>query len=568
MRAFTVICLSASLYLAVPVLGGVQHDLVAPLAAITIGDQTYQRIPNTTAIIDPAIKNTQHLTQRTRAVSLREDQTQNLGIPGTFILNLPPEQLAAAQIAFAYTSPVFQGNNNTIFFPAPHILLGFTDKPENTFIQNSLQAHKLTGILSTKQIDTTGVATLAVDATDGNQVIALARDLARSPLIAFAEPDMIFQGSPGASPNDPFFTTGNLWGLHNTGQFGGTPDIDLNAPEAWDITTGSPSTIVVVIDSGVQLNHPDLIVSFGNDFTSDASTDGSPFNAFENHGTEVAGCVNATSNNSLGSVGIAPNISLASARTFIAVDPSGAWTSFSSWTVDTLNWAVSIGARVTVNSNSYGFSSIAIDTAYNTTRSINNIVHYASAGNNGNTTGSNYPGMLSSVNAIGAIDRDGNLASFSNWGFNVTLFAPGVSIVTTDRTSTDGSINGDFVFVNGTSYAAPYVGGVAALVISRFPTLSAAEVETKIRISTKDLGVPGIDSVFQNGLPDAFSALQIPCFITTNLAGDPNIIDGGDLGTLLGLWGPVSSPDADFNDDGFVDGADLGLLLSQWGTCP
>ena len=107
---------------------------------------------------------------------------------------------------------------------------------------------------------------------DANALVAL-------PEVRFAEPDMIFTGRGEILPNDPGFS--NCWGLHNTGQSGGTPDMDLDGPEAWEVTTGDASTIVLVIDTGVQQNHPDLNQIPGTDTTSDGPGNGGPISACE-----------------------------------------------------------------------------------------------------------------------------------------------------------------------------------------------------------------------------------------------------------------------------------------------
>src|SRR5262249_17250609 len=138
---------------------------------------------------------------------------------------------------------------------------------------------------------------------NGFATLEAANRLAQRPEVLWAEPDMVFTGKGDLLPNDPLFN--QCWGLHNTGQSGGTADEDMDAREAWDYTIGSSSIVVVVIDVGVQQNHPDINQRAGMDFTSDGG-DGGPVNSFDNHGTAVAGCITAKINNALGVVGIAP----------------------------------------------------------------------------------------------------------------------------------------------------------------------------------------------------------------------------------------------------------------------
>ena len=315
---------------------------------------------------------------------------------------------------------------------------------------------------------------------------------------------MIFTGHSELIPNDPGFS--NLWGIQNTGQLGGTAGMDMKGTQAWDITTGSSSIIVVIIDVGVQPDHPDIHQIPGTNFTSDASFNGGPVNACDNHGTAVAGCVSAIINNSLGTVGIAPGCSSASARVFISSSAcNGSWTSQSSWTVNALAWAHNIGARISNNSNYYGFQSSAIAQEYSSTRGVG-MVHFASAGNNASST-ITYPASLPDVNAVAALNESGSLASFSNYGTGLAFSAPGQDIYTTDRTGTNGWVSGDYVWANGTSFASPYAAGVAALVLSVDPSLNATNVEQLMHQSCVDLGAPGYDTTYGWGFVNAYNAV-------------------------------------------------------------
>ncbi|HKB04288.1 MAG TPA: S8 family serine peptidase, partial [Gemmataceae bacterium] len=141
--------------------------------------------------------------------------------------------------------------------------------------------------------------------------------------IEFAEPDYTVRVQ--LAPNDPRYTDGTLWGMNNTGQSGGTADADIDAPEAWDVSTGSGNFVVAVIDTGVNYNHPDLAANmwrnpgedgktagvdddgngivddiFGADF---ANNDGNPMDD-DGHGTHVAGTIAAVGNNGTGVVGV------------------------------------------------------------------------------------------------------------------------------------------------------------------------------------------------------------------------------------------------------------------------
>jgi len=350
-----------------------------------------------------------------------------------------------------------------------------------------------------------GVWKLRTENRDAFGVIASIESLIALPEVRFAEPDLIFTGKSALTPNDPGYI--NCWGLHNTTQLGGINNMDMDAPEAWDITIGSPDIKVVIIDTGAQQDHPDINQVPGIDTTSEEGS-GGPLSSFDNHGTPVAGCVSAIINNSLGTVGIAPGCKSASARTFIGINSQGNWSAQTSWTVDTLTWAESIAARVTNNSNSYGTSSALIDLKYAQTRA-DGMVHFASAGNNATFDAIVYPARLPSVMAIAALTPSGVLANFSNWGPGLFISAPGTLVYTTDRTGTAGYSTGNYTFIQGTSFSSPYAAGVAALVLSYNPILTAADVESILASSAKDLGTPGFDSIFGWGFINAFTALLI-----------------------------------------------------------
>ncbi len=337
----------------------------------------------------------------------------------------------------------------------------------------------------------------------GLEVLADANRLAQLPGVRFAEPDMMFTGGGAHIPDDPGFV--NCWGLHNTGQYNGLPDFDMDAPEAWDITIGDEDVIVVVIDVGVQQDHPDIHQIPGTDVTSDASSSGDPVNPFDRHGTAVAGAITATIDNGLGMVGVAPGCVSASARTFISIDEKGRWVTETGWSVDSLVWAESIEARITNNSNFYGFQSSAIADKYQQTRDMG-MVHFASAGNSAHPW-LEYPASLPSVYGVAAVTNSGAYAPFNSYGKDLDFVAPGDDIFTTDRTGIDGFTIGNYVFLSGTSFSSAYAAGVAALFDSSHVNANAQVVEEGLRLSTVDLGDPGHDDRHGWGMLNAASAV-------------------------------------------------------------
>lgn len=426
----------------------------------------------------------------------------------------------------AFVSPVFFGSDGGPVIVTPVLLVRFEVSHRGQAALDTLATQPSLEILAEDWAGMSGAYKLAVDTTNAYDVLDIAAQLEATEGVRFAEPDWIFTGRGSHTPNDPEFV--DQWGLHNTGQSGGVVDMDVNAPAAWDVTLGSASIEVLVIDTGVQQDHPDINQLPGVDVTSEGPGTGGPVNGFDRHGTPVAGCVSATIDNSLGITGMAPNCPSVSARTFISVNLQGNWTSQASWTVDALAHAESIGAEVTNNSNFYGFTSSAIDDKYAETRE-SGMVHFSAAGNQSSSTVT-YPADLPSVQCIGSIDRTGALSTFSNFGTALSVVAPGTTIRCTDRTGSDGYHSGDFVTLQGTSFASPICAGVAALMISRNNALGPQEVEDLLHSTTKDLGAPGYDSTFGWGLVDAHAAVAAanPCFLMgTFCVGLPNSASAG-----------------------------------------
>ena len=385
--------------------------------------------------------------------------------------------------------------------------------------------------------------------------------------IEFIEKDQIFTATRHeVIPNDAGFS--QCWGHRNIGQSGGLINFDMNTTNAWSITKGSPTIRILVFETGIQQDHPDINQQTGRDFTTGAINGilgGGPSNQCDNHGTSVAGCITGIINNSIGTVGVAPDCKVISAKVGTAITPcSGSWQGQTSWTVNAINWGIANGVRVTNNSNDYGTASTAMTNAYIAARNAG-VVNFASSGNSGNTS-IGFPASSSGVNAVGASNRSGQKASFSSYGSKLAFVAAGQSIYTTDRTGSNGYGSGDYTTIDGTSFSSPYAAGVAALIISVNPSLSAAQVESIMQSTCRDIGTAGYDTLTGWGMLNADAAVRaaqpLPCL--ADLTGD-RLVNGDDLGRLLGSWG---TPQNDLNGDGTTDGIDLGIMLSAWGACP
>ncbi len=442
-----------------------------------------------------------------------------------------------------FISPVFTTATGGLVFATPDLLVQFVRGTSARVEESVLASMPGFDIVERRFGAMDDAFRLHSHASDAREVIAAANLLALRRDIVFAEPDCIFTGHGDQTPptNDPLYP--QAWALDNTGQSGGVPDVDVDAPEAWARTQGNPSVIIAIIDTGVESTHPDLAPSMlpGSDFTTDGPGLGDPVNVFDSHGTSVAGCLVAVRNNLVGSCGLAPGCKGISLRTFISVAADGSWTSQVSWTVNALAFAQAVGARVTNNSNGYAFQSLAIAQKYVDLWNAG-IVNFAAAGNAAGPI--DYPASLPDVNAVGSINRSGAHSTFSNTGPELDFVAPGESVITTDRVGALGwDPTGDYTFVNGTSYSTPLAAGIAALVLSVSPGLNAAQVEQLLRDSCTDKGSPGLDNTFGYGLVNANQALALACGSPVNYCvTSPNSVGPG---AVMGWSGTqsVSSKD-------------------------
>ncbi|MFL5828113.1 MAG: S8 family peptidase [Thermoleophilaceae bacterium] len=325
-------------------------------------------------------------------------------------------------------------------------------------------------------------------------VEAAASALEASDAVAQAQPNYRYHAT--MTPNDPMF--GALWGLVNHGQpvLGneGLPGADIRASQAWDITAGGPSGTVAVVDTGVDLNHPDLrgagwvnpgesgngretnrVDDDHDGFVDDwqgwdwVGWDSSPVDE-DGHGTHVAGSIAARGNNGVGVVGVAWRSSVMPLR---VLDAGG-----SGWTSDiaaAFSYAAAHGVRV-VNASLGGPGADpmlreAIANAPNT-------LFVVAAGNEGESNDSKpeYPCAYPEANivCVASTDASDRLSTFSNWGAgSVDVAAPGESILST-------LAGGGYGYMDGTSMATPQVSGVASLVLSAHPDDTASQLRAAL----------------------------------------------------------------------------------------
>lgn len=321
------------------------------------------------------------------------------------------------------------------------------------------------------------------------------------------------------TPTDPRY--GDVWGLTK-----------IDAPQAWDIATGS-GIVVAVVDTGVDHTHPDLATRLwtntgetpansvdddGNGFVDDirgwdfAYGDANPSDVF-GHGTHVSGTIAAEVNNAEGIVGVAFDSRVMALK---GLDDFGDGTSSS--LANAILYAVDNGADV-INASWGGYGSdSAIASAVSYAQS-HGVVFVAAAGNETEDVAGLFPANLPGVIAVAATDSADDIAYFSNYGNKLSLSAPGVSILSC-------LTGGGYIYEDGTSMAAPHVSGVAALLLSYWPLYTAAQVKSTLTQNVDDLGTPGFDSTFGYGRLNAFKVLNAVLDISsptapTNLTAVP-----------------------------------------------
>ncbi len=309
-------------------------------------------------------------------------------------------------------------------------------------------------------------------------------------------------------PNDPRFD--ELWGMHNTGQTGGTPDADIDAPEAWDITTGSSEIIIAVIDTGVDYTHPDLAANMwvneqeyngipgvdddGNGYVDDiygydfCNNDGNPMDDHY-HGTHCAGTIGAVGNNSEGVAGVCWNVKIMAIK--FLDSGGGGWTSDA---IESVEYSILMGANLSSNSWEGSDYSQALKDAIDAAGAAG-MLFVAAAGNPYDSENPNndesprYPASYDcdSIIAVMATDHDDVRSIWfgrsSAYGpISVDLGAPGSDILSCQP-------GNRYQYLNGTSMAAPHVAGACALLWSINPMLSNTEVKD-ILLQTVDKTLP------------------------------------------------------------------------------
>ena len=326
----------------------------------------------------------------------------------------------------------------------------------------------------------------------------------KDPNVEYAQPN--YRYKKDQIPNDTYYN--DLWGMAK-----------IQAPQAWDINTGSSDVVVAVIDTGVDYNHEDLAANMwtnvgevpgngidddGNGYIDDTkgwdffNNDNDPFDD-HSHGTHVSGTVAGVANNAKGVAGVSWNSRIMALK-FL----SGSGYGYSSDAAVATRYAADNGAKVINNSwGAYGspYEDQTLSDALDYAHDNHNVVIVNAAGNSYGDVYKATPANNNNVIAVAATNSADSRASFSNYGQKIDVAAPGVYV----KSSIPGNSYANF---SGTSMASPHVAGLAALLLSAEPTLNNEEVRQILKSSIDDLGASGWDIYYGAGRINAFKTLS------------------------------------------------------------
>lgn len=394
-------------------------------------------------------------------------------------------------------------------------LIKFSDALSKDEIEQNSNQAQLT-VLGSSRLSGTKLVTSPASNTD---IEAKLKNLLMQGVLQFVEPNYIYRHFE--VPQDTYWSS--QWGLSNTGQNGLTEGMDIAMLEAWAVETGSPDVVVAVLDSGIDITHPDLRENIWSnpyetadngidDDLNGVTDDEYGFNAINNngdisdghgHGTHVAGIIGALANDK-GIRGVTQRSKLMPLK---FLTPSGGGTLQDA--VSAIEYAIALkrrGINIQVINCSWGGEGYsealfqAIELA-----GTEGILFIAAAGNSStdNDLAPIYPASyaLDNIISVGAIDGNGNLAEFSNFGLNsVHIAAPGVDILSL-------APGGGYVSYSGTSMAAPFVSGTAALLFSQNLELTPKTARETIMQGARQLTTL-TGAVRTNGLLNADNALK------------------------------------------------------------
>lgn len=364
----------------------------------------------------------------------------------------------------------------------------------------------------------------AIDDLDNADVGELVKTYSAMPEVEYAEPnyEISLEASSYAlvRPTDPRF--GDQWALLNSGQRGGKEGADINAMRAWAVTTGSDKVVVAVLDSGVDYTHEDLAPNMWtrpaglapyHDDELGTIDDENGFNALDansdpmdenGHGTHCAGIIGAEGSNDIGISGVNWKVRIMPLK---FMNAGGFGTTKDA--IEAINYVIDrkkAGVNVRIISASWGSTQRSRALEDMIRKAYENDILFVAASGNSSTNNDRNPHFPSSYNvpnvvSVAALDRNDQLASFSNYGVkSVAIAAPGVDILST-------WLGNQYEEKSGTSMATPVVSGVAALIVAQHPHISVDELRKRLLESVDP--IPALKGkVATGGRIDAAKAVE------------------------------------------------------------
>ncbi|PWR76006.1 S8 family peptidase [Methanospirillum stamsii] len=404
--------------------------------------------------------------------------------------NDSPSALSSESAAISYS-----GEDNS-----GRILVRYNVSDVSTLSDISIE-----GIQVVEDLGSTLMPGLALCNTSGISRDEAVEKISETPGVLYAEPDYLW--TIAKVPDDPQFW--RQWGLENTGQvyregvIPGKAGSDGRVVNGWDITTGSGTVLVAVLDTGVDYTHPDLVSNMwtgpnGEHGYDVINQDYDPMDDF-GHGTHCAGLIGAVGNNGIGTSGVSWKTKIVAVK---AIDAQG--TAYTSDIIKGIEYSTQVGADIV----SCSFGGTEYSQALSDTITASPALFVCAAGNNGqsNDITPHYPSSYNLDNIIGVAgtNADDTLSSTSNYGSSVHLAAPGIQIYSTSLMQSSGD---RYTYLNGTSQATAMVAGMAALIFETDNKLSPLEVRNLL-MSHSDPVSSLSGRVAANGRVNLTSALQ------------------------------------------------------------
>ncbi|MEO8665576.1 MAG: S8 family serine peptidase [Ignavibacteria bacterium] len=430
--------------------------------------------------------------------------------------SMQPDESAESLIRSLRSNPSFETASTVFTLPSnvgsSKVQLGCINEIIVQFKSGMSSAEALNYIESNSfqvinKLDLSGGESYILKVPAENNSLDVANDIFESGMVNYSEPNFFQTNLLCYTPNDAFF--GSQWSIKNTGSnaptLGGvTADCDMDVDSAWDISLGSSSVQVSVVDTGIDTLHPDLSAKIVNGKGYNFYSNNTNSMDDNNHGTCCSGIIGASGNNTIGISGVAPNARIFGIKIFNA---SGSTTSAA--ITNGLIYTKTSGCWVSSNSWGGGSPISAADNAIldgvTTGRGGKGIVYCFATGNDNSSV--SWPATLTNVIAVGGISPcnqrksptscDGENWWGANYGTGLTIVAPCVKIYATDRRGSAGYSSTDyFSTFNGTSSATPNTSGVCALALGldsnmRWDTLRSRVARLADKVGSYTYSLPG-----------------------------------------------------------------------------